>query len=402
MRLRDGLRWLSGDRVPMAWCNLLHLRLRLLVHVGGISFAVVLMFMEFGFWLALLKSQTAVIDHMNADLIIVSRGQYTVTVAEPFPRSRLEQAQAVPGVAEVSPLYSEDVVSFWNSGLHQEPNSDVPTIRVIRVLAFDPDRPAFDFPELVEHRDELKLLNQVLMDRHSKPEFGSQETGSIHELVKKKVRVAGQFSLGREFVHEATVITGHRTFAHIFSHTESGENRLELVEVGLVTLKPDADWRRVLSDLEAALPDDVAVYSRWGYGVKEMIFWQTATPMGVIFLGGALMGFAVGMMICYHVLYTNVSDNLSEYATLKAVGYSDGALTWVVFQEALILWGLAYLPGVLLSVALYALLAEVTALPLSPRWDISVLVGALTVGMCLCSGFLASRKLRAADPAEVF
>jgi putative ABC transport system permease protein len=401
MHLRELLTWLGSGRVPVAWLNLLHLRRRLLVHVGGITFAVVLMFMEFGFWLALLKSQTVVIEHMNADLIIVNRAQYTITVSEPFPRRRLEQALAVPGVKEVRALYMEDVVSFWNSEEHQEPGADQASMRIIRVLAFDPERPAFDFPELSEHVQDLKLLNRVLMDRLSKPEYGSQATGSTHELVGQQVRVVGQFTLGREFVHEATVIASDRTFANLFPSVP-GENRLGLVEVGLVTLEPGADWRQVRADLEQALPDDVVVTSKWAYSMKEMWFWQSATPMGVIFLGGAVMGFVVGLMICYHVLYTNVSDNLAEYATLKAVGFSDRSLTRVVFHEALILWLLAYLPGVVLSVGLYALLAWVTALPLSPRLDVAVGVGVLTVGMCLCSGFLASRRLRAADPAEVF
>ncbi len=401
-RLRTGLTWLAGGRVPVAWYNLLHLRWRLLVHLGGITFAVVLMFMEFGFWLALLNSQAAPIEHFNADLVIVNRAQYSISVAEPFPRRRLEQALAVNGVAEVLPLYMEDVISFWNSGEHQKPGDPQPAIHVIRVFGVDPDRPAFDFPELPPHASDLKMLDTVLMDRLSKPEFGSQQTGATHELVNHTVRVVGQFTLGRDFIHEGTVVTSDRTFGRLFPAPDPRENRLGLVEIGLVRLRPGADWRAVADELDRALPDDVAVYSRWWYSMKEVWFWQTATPMGIIFLGGAIMGFVVGMTICYHVLYTNVSDNLAEYATLKAVGFSDRSLMAVVFQEGLILWLLAYVPGLVLSVALYLLLAWVTALPLVPRLDVSVLVGLLTVTMCLCSGSLASRRLRAADPAEVF
>jgi putative ABC transport system permease protein len=296
----------------------------------------------------------------------------------------------------------ENVISFWNSGENQQLSADQAALRVIRVLAFDPDRPALDYPEVRQYAQDLKRLNTVLMDRLSKPEYGSQAPGSVHELVGQRMRVVGQVTIGRDFVHEGTIVTSDLTFANVFPSPEPRLPRIGLVEVGLVRLAPGADWQKVAADLRQALPDDVAVYSRWWYEMKEIWFWQTATPMGVIFLGGAVMGFVVGLMICYHVLYTNVSDNLSEYATLKAVGFSDRSLTWVVFQEALTLSLLGYLPGLAVSVALYALLAGVTALPLSPRLDVSVLVGVLTVTMCLASGFLASGRLRAADPAEVF
>jgi putative ABC transport system permease protein len=102
------------------------------------------------------------------------------------------------------------------------------------------------------------------------------------------------------------------------------------------------------------------------------------------------------------VLYSDVSDHLPEYATLKAMGYSDRALLQIVFQEALILAVLGFLPGCVASIGMYQLLAHLTRIPLAMRLDVAVNVLVLTMLMCLMSAAIASQKLRSADPADIF
>jgi putative ABC transport system permease protein len=69
----------------------------------------------------------------------------------------------------------------------------------------------------------------------------------------------------------------------------------------------------------------------------EQRYWQTSTSIGFIFTLGVGMGFIVGTVIVYQILYTDVSDHLAEYATLKAMGYKNIFLEFVVLQEAIIL-----------------------------------------------------------------
>jgi putative ABC transport system permease protein len=107
-------------------------------------------------------------------------------------------------------------------------------------------------------------------------------------------------------------------------------------------------------------------------------------------------------VIVYQILYTDVSDHLAEYATLKAMGYTDTYLLGVVFQEAILLAGLGYIPAFALAVLLYDLTANATLLPIAMTFNRAVLVLLLAVSMCFISGAIAVRRLRAADPADIF
>ena len=117
---------------------------------------------------------------------------------------------------------------------------------------------------------------------------------------------------------------------------------------------------------------------------------------------GAMMGFIVGVIVVYQVLYSDVLEHLPEYATLKAMGFADGALLRVVLQEAMILAVLGFVPGCAASVGVYSLLSSLTKIPLSLRPDVMVQVFILTIVMCMGAGGIATQKLRQADPADVF
>jgi putative ABC transport system permease protein len=107
-------------------------------------------------------------------------------------------------------------------------------------------------------------------------------------------------------------------------------------------------------------------------------------------------------VIVYQILYADVSDHLAEYATLKAMGYGDSYLFGVVFKEALLLSVLGYIPGLAISQGLYVVTAQNTRLPIAMTLERMVMVFIFTIIMCCISGSLAMRRIRSADPAEVF
>ena len=100
--------------------------------------------------------------------------------------------------------------------------------------------------------------------------------------------------------------------------------------------------------------------------------------------------------------YADINDHLSEYATLKAMGYSDNSLLLVVIQEAIILAIMGFIPGFATSIGLYQLLVNLTKIPLVMQPIIATQVFILTVVMCAVSGAIATTKLRSADPSDIF
>jgi putative ABC transport system permease protein len=203
--------------------------------------------------------------------------------------------------------------------------------------------------------------------------------------------------VGASFAADGNVITSDQSFLRLFPERKQSE-----VSAGLITLEPGVDPMQMQRVLQANLPNDVRVMTLAEFAELEKTYWQNNTPIGFIFSLGTVIGFIVGAVIVYQILSSDVAEHLAEYATLKAIGYGDRYLLIVVFQEALILAVLGFIPGLAISTGLYAVTRGATNLPLFMTVARVVTVLTLTIGMCLLSGAIATRKLRSADPADIF
>lgn len=381
-------------RTPLAWLNLTHDKRRFVVSLAGIAFAVLLMFMQIGFLNALVDGTVEVIKYFDADYIIISKSKYTLSVNTPFPRTRLTQAMSVRGI-EAHAMYVEYRSSLWKNIEESEPP------RHIRVIAFDPGQPLLLIPEVLQHARELEMPNTAMIDRKSKRDFAPEEK-LARELASHSIQVVGTFEIGTDFANDGNLVISDRNYAKFFPISDNPDDVLREVEVGLLRQTIEAEPEAMRAALIAALPNDVQVLTLNEFIDLEKSFWLTHAPIGFVFGLGTAIGFIVGMVICYQVLSSDVADHLSEYATLKAIGYHNASLNAVVLQEALWLSLLGFIPGVIASRLLYEMLEQMTGLPLCLSWSRGALVLALTVLMCIGSGFLALRKVKSADPAEVF
>jgi putative ABC transport system permease protein len=270
------------------------------------------------------------------------------------------------------------------------------------VWGIDPANPAFNFPEVNQNLERLKLLNQALFDRASRPEYGpiadllKQEKTLEAQVNGQNLQIVDLFTLGASFGADGNIITSDSTFLKLFP-----DNQPNQIAVGLINLKPGADIEQVRSRLVATLPNDIKILTPQEFAQIEIDYWQSG-GIGFIFGLGVVVGFIVGVVIVYQILYSDVSDHLPEYATLKAMGYSDGYLLGVLMQEALLLAVLGYIPGFFLALGLFQIAYAATLLPIGMKLPRAILVLILTIVMCAISGVISMRKLQSADPADVF
>ncbi|HVC94767.1 MAG TPA: ABC transporter permease DevC [Pirellulales bacterium] len=390
-------------RTPLAWKNLTHKWRRLLLALGGVGFAVLLMCMQLAFENALFNSTVALVHHFKADLIVTSAAKYTIVVREPFKRQRLFQARSCEGVASAVPFYIETQLALVTNRNTRE---GVP----IRVLAFDPDDDVLDLPEPGLHRDELRLPFRALYDTRSKtsygietPSRGASPRGQALRLADDVVEIVGGFELGTDFANDGNLIVSAATYLALFPQRASGADGLDDVDVGLINVVTGANILDVQRQLKNVLPDDVKVQTKEEFEEQEHEFWAKSTPIGFIFWLGTLMGFVVGMVICYQILYADIADHLPEFATLKAMGYRNQYFVGVVLQEAVLLSFLGFLPGLVSAQLVCLVVAWKTHLDVSviDPWIVAMVLG-LSVVMCIISGALTIRKVMSADPAELF
>ena len=389
------MRWpWQGRRIPLSWLLLSRQPVRLLVALAGISFAGILMFMQLGFRDGLFDASVTVHRKFDADLVLISpRSASSVRMAG-FPRRRLVQTLADPAVSGISPVH-------WGLMLWRNPESR--RNRAILVLGFEPEDPFFVDPALSDKTDVLKQKGRILFDQLSRPEFGPiaewyRDGRTVEtEIAGNRVRVEGLVSLGTSFGADGNLLTSTETFLDLMPQKAPGS-----IEVGLIRLQPEADPETVLKRLQDRLPDDVMVLTKQGFIDFEQNYWKSSTAIGFIFTLGAAMGFVVGCVIVYQVLYTDVSDHLPEYATLMAMGYRLSHLLGVVLREGLYLAALGYLPAYLAGEGLYWFVRDATRLPVGMDVTRALTVLAMILVMCLMSALLAMRRLVDADPAEIF
>jgi putative ABC transport system permease protein len=387
-------------RVPLAWLNLAHDKRRLVIRVLGVAFAVFLMFVELGFWNALLDAPVELIQQFNGQIILASKARYAMGIKEMFTTRRLAQARMAPGVEGAYAVYLEYTTSFWkDTGVDEK---DRPSTHPIRVIAFDPDQPVLTNPAVNAHRADLKILYNVMMDLKSKRAYGVVKRGIDRELAQHTVHVADTFKLGTDFTSDGSVVMSDLTYAHLFPNELTPDETLNLADVGVIRLHEGTDVETVRRAIQDVLPDDVRVYTKDEFIEQEKTYWQKATPIGFIFEFGLFMGFIVGAVICYQIISTDVSEHLPEFATLKAIGYGDWYLSGTVLRESLWLAVLGFLPGWALSWLLYRGLDAWVGLPMRMTPLRILLILGLTATMCVASGALALRKVKTADPAEVF
>ena len=384
---------MSFRKLPLAWLNLTHDKNRLLASSGGIAFAVLLMFMQTGFRGAMFDGQVKVLRDLEADLIIANSLKYNMAVKEPFTRRRLYQALEVEGVAAARALYVDE--GLWKNAADR-------SIRPIRVLGFEPGKPVFSNPELLRYNDLLNRPDTALFDSRSRQVFGNLTSGTTSELSNRVLQIVGTFELGPDLINDGNLIMSDKNFLKFFFDQHSSANELGKVDLGIVTLTQGANIETVRSQLQDRLPKDVVVLAKEEFIQQEMTYWQRNSPIGYVFAFGAVMGFVVGIIICYQILFSDVSNQMPQFATIKAMGYHNRYLKGVVLQEALILAALGFVPGLALSQFLYFVIAALTGLPMTMSMGRIGLLFGLTLFMCVISGTLALRKVLSADPADVF
>ncbi|MDZ8085126.1 MAG: ABC transporter permease DevC [Nostoc sp. DedQUE12b] len=383
-----------NQKIPLSWLQLTREKTRLAVALAGIAFADILMFMQLGFRDALYYSNVRFHNSLQGDIVLINSQSNAILAMRSFSQRRLYKALELPAVQSVHPIYLD--FTIWKNPVTGRPRS-------ILIFGMNPETNLVNLPGVQENLDKLKLPDVVLFDRSSRVEYGpiaanyDQGKPVTAEVRRRRIKVEGLFTLGASFGADGNLITSDINFLRIFSNRQKG-----LIDIGLIRLKPGADANLVAQQLRKYLPNEVNVLTKKEFIDFERSYWANSTAIGFIFTLGTVMGFIVGTVIVYQILYTEVADHLAEYATLKAIGYTQNYLLTVILQEALLLAVLGYFPGIVFALFMYDSARNATLLPVFMSFERAAMVLILTMLMCIVSGAIAVRKLRSADPADIF
>ena len=381
-------------RLPVGWLQLRHHRMRLAAAVAGVAFANMLVFVQLGILSAMNDVVRTSYSPFRADIVISPSNANTLTDGATLARRVVYQAIAQPGVAAAAPLYVGQVA--W-----ERPN--VPATSLI-VYALPPESKRFAGAAIAEQLDAVSAPMRAILDALSRdvdPAWAaraSPDTPLEFEVVGKAIAAIGSYSMGAGFGWDGSLVVSDLTFMRLIRQRSMGTPSHVLVD-----LESGMEVAPALAQLRAALSMEPVKVRSFTQAVEDNVSFQaTEVPMGSIVGAGVLLGLLVGVVIVYQVLATDVAAHLRDYATFKAIGYSHPYILGVIFEQALILAVLGFLPGLASASAIYALLAHATDLPFGMDVGRSLTVFVGTLMACMLSGALAARRLRTIDPAELF
>lgn len=380
-------------RLPIGWLQLTHNRMRFAAALTGVAFANVLVFVQLGIMNSMATATLRPYEFFRADIMISADDANALNEGENVARQWLLQAMADPEVTDGIGLFVTNVP--WNRG---EQDISLTTFGV------DPASPRFLNPEIAAQAGLLEVGDSALIDRLARG-IPREEAASIRpqtplsfETKSRTLTLYGTFAGGGGFGGDGYMIVSDQTFLALFP-----DRRSTAPDHILLALRPGADVQAAVTRLRRLISDpSLRIRSYADAAQEELSYQQTKRPTGVIFGFGVLIGVLVGLVIVYQVLSTDVADHLREYATFKAMGYGPRFFMGIVLEEAMILGILGFIPGVIVGSTILKVMATVTTLPLQVTASMAVVVFLGTVVFSTLSGMIATRRLAAADPADLF
>jgi len=358
---------------------------RLLAAFAGIAVAVAVMFVELGLLTGLLNSQALMASVVRGELVVLSEARTDLHKWNDLSRIRLNQIAAADGVERVIPMYQ------GNMGLS---DPDTNTVRRILVIAFPPE----DLPIAIGDPEEiaraLRTPNTILFDRRSRPIYADLVLGGEAEINDLSYRVGGFVDLGPDVIHDGVIVMSDASYFARFPAARP--------IMGVIRLSPGANPDEVRANLVASLPDDVSVFTPDELHQREISFTLRSAPLGFLFGIGMFAGLVIGAITCYQILFNEIVDRLKQYATLKAMGFSEGFLRGLIVEQALVLACGGFAGGLFFAWICYAYIAEKTALAVQLSLESVTLILVLAIVMCIAAGLLALRRVSTADPAELY
>ena len=380
-------------RLPIGWLQLTHNRTRFAAALAGVAFANVLVFVQLGIMNSMGAATLRPYDFFQADIMISAGDANSLTDGGNVARQWLLQAMADPDVTDAMGLFLANVA--WDRG---EKDISLSTFGV------DPVKPGFINPDIAGDLSMLQVQDAAILDRLARG-LTKEEAASIRpqsplafEAQGRTVVAYTTFAGGGGFGGDGYMLVSDQTFLSLFpARSSTAPDHI------LLSVRPGANIDAAIARLRNLISDpSLRIRSYAQAAQDDLTYQQTRRPTGIIFGFGVLIGVLVGLVIVYQVLSTDVADHLREYATFKAMGYGPGFFLGVVFEEALVLGVMGFIPGLIVGTAILTLMGKITTLPLGMSLSMALSVFVGTVVFSALSGAIATRRLAAADPADLF
>jgi putative ABC transport system permease protein len=372
--------------VNLAWKMVWHDKVRFLITVSGVGFAVALVFVQVGLFLGVLRNASVTIEQASADLWITARNAPNVDLASTFPETYVQRVRSIPGVTRA------DNLIVWVVRVAQ-PNGATEDAVVYALEDFS----RWGLPWSVEEGDpaDLRRGKFVMIDESAHKRFGALAVGDYREFYGQRLKVIGRTSGALSFTTMPIAFVDYRVVQSMMRQELQGRATYILVK-----LDRGADLERVRAEMRRRLPHN-DIWTRDEWAARSRAYWTDTTGLGLNMVMTVVLGAVVGVIVVAQTLYTSTVEHLSEFAIVKAIGGSNADVLAVIAKQAVLAALIGYALGATLAHAARPIVAALDLkLEVSPAFTALVFLG--TVGLCLAASTVSFRRVATLDPAMVF
>src|ERR1700730_211067 len=252
-------------RVWLAWRILTHDKARTTLAIAGIFMAILLIFVELGFFFAVPQGGMLFYDNLQFDLLMCSNRYESQAQPGQFPRNQLDRARAAPEVAQAAALYFGS--AKWRSG-EDGKSPDV------FVIGFDPKGRIFKVDDINRQLGVIEQTDTVLVDTGTRPMFGPLTTGRVVQIGDRTETIGGHYVLGTGFMGLGVILVSDQNFARLLPYRS-----LDQVNLGPIRLKPGIDPESGAAELRKTLGPDTQIFTRDELEAREVSYWTTRTSV---------------------------------------------------------------------------------------------------------------------------
>jgi putative ABC transport system permease protein len=357
---------------------------KLLTGLAGVIFSLVLVNIQGGLYLGLMRKASLLVDHCDADLWVGQRRVEDVDLARDIPEAWMNRLRGVPGVDRVAPYIIGKGTATLADGRMED----------VWVVGSDPATmlgSAWKFA--AGSQTDLKRPNAVSFDDVDLRKLGNPKVGDWLEVNGRRAKLAARTS----------GITGFITMPYLFTTIETAR-RLSNITPGhcsffLVKARTGEDTARLQATLQKRVPDAV-VYTPQEFATISQDYWMRRTGIGISFGASTLLGLLVGLMMVGQSLYALALDHVEDFATLKALGAEDRHVCRVILLQSLAIAAAGSLAGITIVLAIRQFWSSPLA-PVEIPPQLVALAVVFVFVICLSASLLPFIRIRRIDPAVV-
>ncbi len=357
---------------------------KLLIAILGVAFSLVLVNVQGGLFIGMIRKSTLLIDYGGADVWVGHRGVQNADITADIPVAWLHRIRAVDGV-ERADAY---VVAMGMLELRDG------TFEGVLVVGSDPVSRlggAWSFAE--GNADRLQFPDAISIDRLDSPRLGDPAIGDLLEINGNRARVMAKTDGIVGFITTPYVFT---TTARARQFTNTPPRRCSYF---LAKVKPGHPIDEVIAQIRARLPH-ADVYATDDFSWATRMYWIVRTGLGVSFGSSTFLGLLVGLVMVAQSLYSFVVDHLENFAALKAIGATDRQIGGILFGQGLIIAVIGCVIGHATSWLIWALVSTPKlTIAFTPALMIAATI--LAVMLCVVSSLIPLGRIRRVDPVSV-